>query len=297
MQSARLPDGRGAAQDPDTMDYIKLTVPVTDEPQADLLTALLTDYPFTGFETGTDTLAAYIPAGQLAACRAAVDALLARQQVEGRYESVAPQNWNAQWESGFTPVEIEGRLLIRAPFHAPAPAGTPEVLVLPRMAFGSGHHATTWLMARALLDLPLSGRSGLDMGSGTGVLSLVAVRCGAAHMDAVDIDEHADANCRDNIALNGFGDRITPIRGDAGSIAGRRYDFIVANIHRNILIADMAAYRAALRPGGDLLLSGFLPADVPAVRAAAEREGLAFAAEAEKEGWVMLRMKLKLPAV
>lgn len=276
------------------MDYVKLTIPVADEPQAEILTALLADYPFEGFETGTDTLDAYIPAAQLAACRAEIDALLARQGAAGRYETVAAQDWNAQWESGFTPVEIEGRLLVRAPFHAPAPAGTPEVLVQPRMAFGSGHHATTWLMARALLDLPLAGRSGLDMGSGTGVLSLVAVRCGAAHMEAVDIDAQADANCRDNVAMNGFGDRITPICGDVHSIAGRRYDFILANIHRNILIGDMAAYRAALRPGGDLLLSGFLPADAPAVRAAAEREGLAFAATAEKEGWVMVHMKLKI---
>ena len=162
---------------------------------------------------------------------------------------------------------------------------------MPRMAFGTGHHATTWLVSRALLDLDVAGRSGLDMGSGTGILSIVAVLCGAAHVDAVDIDDWADANCRENIAANGVADRITPLLGDVRRIAGRRYDFIVANINRNILLSDLPAYAAALSAGGDLLMSGFLEADVPALVAAAAAQGLGHVATASREGWCMIHVR------
>ena len=173
---------------------------------------------------------------RLSGCKTDVDALLARRGVEGRYAVIPTQNWNASWESDFPPVDVEGRLRIRAPFHDPAPAGEMEAVVLPRMSFGTGHHATTWLMSRAVLGLGVAGRTGLDMGSGTGVLAIVAAKCGAAHVDAVDIDDWADENCRENVAANGVADRVEPMLGDVGRIAGRRYDFILANINRNVLV-------------------------------------------------------------
>ena len=151
--------------------------------------------------------------------------------------------------------------------------------------------ATAWLVARARLDLELEGRMGLDIGSGTGVLAIIAAQRGAAHVDAVDIDDWADANCRENIAANGVQDRITPMLGDVSRIAGHAYDFIVANINRNILTADMAAYAAALRPGGDLLMSGFFEEDVAAIRAAAEGLGLRHAATAAREGWALVHVR------
>lgn len=129
------------------------------------------------------------------------------------------------------------------------------------------------------------------MGSGTGVLAIVAAKCGARHLDAVDIDDWADANCRENIAANGVADRIEPMLGDVRRIAGRRYDFILANINRNILTADMAAYAAALLPGGDLVMSGFLAADVEAIEAAAAREGLFPVARAERDGWFLVHVR------
>ena len=162
---------------------------------------------------------------------------------------------------------------------------------MPKMSFGTGHHATTWLVSRAVLDLGVAGRRGLDMGSGTGVLSIVAAKCGAEHVDAVDIDDWADANCRENIAANGVADRITPMLGDVRRIAGRHYGFILANINRNILLADMSAYAAALDAGGDLVMSGFLEPDVPAITACAEKLGLRPVATAVKEGWVTVRVR------
>ena len=169
------------------MNYISLNIAFSDDLQAEILTAELADYPFESFEADAGTLKAYIPQERLADCKGEVDALLARYGVQGRYIAIETQNWNAVWESNFPPVDVEGRLLIRAPFHEPAPAGVMEVVVMPKMSFGTGHHATTWLVSRAVLDLGVAGRRGLDMGSGTGVLSIVAAKCGAEHVDAVDI--------------------------------------------------------------------------------------------------------------
>ena len=238
------------------MDYISLQVEIRDEEQGEILTAELAEYPFESFETEGTTLKAYIPGERLASCKPDVDALLVRYGVSGRYIAIETQNWNAVWERNF-------------------PA----------------HHATTWLVSRAVLDLGVAGRTGLDMGSGTGVLSIVAVKCGAAHVDAVDIDDWADANCRENVAMNGVGERITPMLGDVRRIAGRRYDFILANINRNILLADMASYAAALTPGGDLVMSGFLEADVPAIVSAAAELGLSLVGTASRDGWMMVHVR------
>lgn len=273
------------------MNYVALNIALADESLAEILTAYLADYPFESFENEPGILKAYIPEQKLCDCKTEVDALLARHGVEGRYVAIETQNWNTLWESNFQPVVVEDRLRIRAPFHAPAPAGMMEIVMMPKMAFGTGHHATTWLMARAVLDLEVAGRKGLDMGSGTGVLAIAAVKCGAAHMDAVDIDDWADASCRENALLNGVAERITPILGDAASITGRRYDFILANINRNILMADMPAYAAALAPGGDLVMSGFLEADVEPLTECAARLGLKRTEMARRDGWMMVHVK------
>lgn len=273
------------------MDYTALYIAVTDERQAEILTAFLADHPFESFEQEEGMLKAYIPFDALPGCRNEIDALLERFGVQGRYVPIRTRNWNAPWESDFPPVEVEGRLLIRAPFHAPAPDGIMEVVVAPRMSFGTGHHATTWLMARAVLDLCVEGREGLDMGSGTGVLAIVAAKCGAAHVDAVDIDDWADASCRESIAVNGVEDRVQPLRGDVDRIAGRSYDFILANINRNVLTTQMPAYGAALREGGNLLMSGFLEQDVAAVVEAAAAQGMVLIATTSKAGWMLVHMR------
>ena len=123
------------------------------------------------------------------------------------------------------------------------------------------------------------------------MLAIVAAKCGAAHVDAVDIDDWADENCRENVAANGVSERITPMLGDVRRIAGRSYDFILANINRNILVADMAAYAAALTPGGDLVRSGFLEQDVPAITEAAATLGMTVAATADRDGWMLVHVK------
>ncbi len=267
------------------MDYVELNLPVEGE-MAEILTAELADYPFESFKQEGPILKAYIPQERLVDCKEQIDQLLADYAItDARYISIETQNWNALWESNFTPVDVDGRLYIRAPFHSPAPEGVMEVVIMPKMSFGTGHHATTCLVSSFLMDLDLQGREGLDMGSGTGVLAIVAVKCGAKQVDAVDIDAWADENCRENIATNGVEGQVCPMLGDVRRIAGRTYDFIAANINRNILTGNMEAYAAAMRPGADLIMSGFLEADIPIIRSAAEAAGLNFCSSRLRDGW------------
>lgn len=274
------------------MDYIELTIPVNNAEQAEILTAWLADYPFDSFTTERTQLKAYIPQQQLADCKEEVDALLTEQGITGaRYVSIEAQNWNALWESNFEPVDVDGRIYIRAPFHAKPTGDAMDIVIMPKMSFGTGHHATTHLMSATLADLDLTGLHGLDMGSGTGVLAIIAVLRGATHLDAVDIDEWADENCRENIATNGVADHITPILGDASAIEGRHYDFILANINRNILLADMPRYEATLATGGTLLMSGILECDIEAITARAEALGMQVVETRLRNGWAMVRVQ------
>ena len=160
---------------------------------------------------------------------------------------------------------------------------------MPKMSFGTGHHATTYLMAAEFMDVDFAGKSGLDMGSGTGVLSILAVKRGAVRVDAVDIDEWAYRNGTENIKANGMEGRIVPLQGDASLLAGKRYDFVLANINRNILLADMPVYAATLTPGGMLLVSGILEADISAIESRAAACGLDVDGVRRRNGWAAVR--------
>ncbi len=274
------------------MDYVELNIPLSGGDLGEIMTAELADFPFDSFTTEGEHLKAYIPQEQLADCKAEVDALLARYSIVGaRYISIETQNWNAQWESNFEPVEVGDEVYIRAPFHQPNPNFRTEVVIMPKMSFGTGHHATTHLMSAMIAQLGVEGKRGLDMGSGTGVLAIIAIKYGAVAMDAIDIDDWADENCRENIGVNGVAEAITPMLGDASLLKGRSYDFVVANINRNILLGDMSTYISTLSEGGDLLMSGFFCEDVAIVRAKAEELGMNYVGEHAMNGWALLHMR------
>ncbi|MFI3282301.1 MAG: 50S ribosomal protein L11 methyltransferase [Rikenellaceae bacterium] len=275
------------------MDYVELNIPISTVELGEILTAELAEFPFESFQTEGGYLKAYIPQEQLADCMGDVDVVVKGYGIEGfRYISIETQNWNAEWESNFKRVEVGGdKLLIRAPFHGVDPAFKMEVIIMPKMSFGTGHHATTHLMAEAIIDLGVEGMEGLDMGSGTGVLAIVAAKCGATAMDAIDIDEWAYENCGENITANGVADRITPMLGNCALIGERSYDFICANINRNILLADMPTYKNALRKGGVLLMSGFLESDIETLRARATELGMTPEGEKVRDGWVMMKIR------
>ncbi len=275
------------------MDYVELNIPLSGDEMGEILTAELADYPFESFAEERGQLKAYIPQDRLADCKEQVDELLESYSVVGaRYISIETQNWNAQWESNFEVVEVDREILIRAPFHSPNPDFRTEVVIMPKMSFGTGHHATTYLMSQKISQIDVKGKRGLDMGSGTGVLAIIAVKYGAEAIDAIDIDEWADENCRENIVQNGVESSITPLLGDASLIEGRRYDFVLANINRNILLADMHRYVATLTEGGTLLMSGFFVDDIEILRQKGESLGLSYCGFSERDGWAVMHLTL-----
>ncbi|MBQ9138763.1 MAG: 50S ribosomal protein L11 methyltransferase [Alistipes sp.] len=275
------------------MNYIELNISVPSAEIAEILTAELSELPFDSFVTERDTLKAYIPQDALVECKAEADDILAQYGVtDCRYVQIESQNWNALWESNFEPVDVDGRVLIRAPFHAPNPDAEFEIVIMPKMSFGTGHHATTKMMVQMILDAELRDKQGLDMGSGTGVLAIAACKRGAAAVDAVDIDDFAYENCCENIVTNGVAEQITPMLGDSRLLEGKHYDFILANINRNILITDMDNYLRCLNTGDTIFFSGFLDTDIPTMTAAATSRGLTLTAEKHIDGWAALAFTL-----
>ncbi len=272
------------------MDYIELNFSMPNGEDRDILLAELSEFAFEGFQEQEFRVIGYIPRLSLADCKESVDILLAKYGVtECRYIVIENQNWNALWESSITPINIADRIYFRAPFHEPK-EDTLNIIIMPKMSFGTGHHTTTRLVSRFILDMDVEGKQGLDMGSGTGVLSIIAALRGASHLDAVDIDEWAYENSKENLSFNNISeDIITPILGGAKSIEGRNYDFILANINRNILLNDMSLYVSTLKSGGDLVMSGFLESDVEILSAKISELGLEIVASRMEDGWVSLR--------
>ena len=274
------------------MNYVELDIPVTDEALAEILMAELAELPFESFTTERTMLKAFIVQDALADCKDEADRMLQQYGITGaRYVQIESQNWNALWESNFSKVRIGDRAVIRAPFHEPeTDEGIMEIVITPRMAFGTGHHSTTAMMVEALLDSGCQGLRVLDMGSGTGVLSIAALKCGAAYVDAVDIDDAACNSCLENLSAN-FS--ATPeskpkygiLSGDVRCVAGRHYDLIAANINRNILLRDMEAYGSMLGEGGRLFVSGFLEQDIAAIVEGARNAGFEPAGERIRDGW------------
>ncbi len=279
------------------MDYVELNIPIGSSEQGEILVAELADLPFESFdEERGRVLKCYIPQHSLADVKEEVDELLKSHNIlDARYISIETQNWNALWESAFERVEVGERLLIRAPFHEADSRFDHEIVIMPKMSFGTGHHATTHLMAEWVMLLGeeglIEGRRGLDVGSGTGVLSIAAALAGAEAVDAVDIDEWADENCRENIAVNSVEGVVTPILGDVTRVEGRSYAFILANINRNILVGDLPRYSALLEEGGVLLMSGFLEQDIDILRQRAEEIGLTYRDAHTRDGWVAMRVE------
>lgn len=259
------------------------------EPWRGIMVALLGELGYESFEENADGLVAYIRSDRFDA--GAVDALFPLHMpdvdIAVKHAEIAPRNWNAEWESSFSPIEIEGTVRIRAEFHESVPSFAHELIITPRMAFGTGHHATTRMMVRAMLGLDFRGKRACDLGCGTAVLAILAERLGAARVDAFDIDPGAVDNARDCVKRNGC-ERVHVDNGTVERLKGLRYAVILANIERNTLLRDLPALREALEPGGILLLSGFVVADVPRMRAALVEQGLQ-PAEALTEGeWALV---------
>lgn len=273
--------------------YVEISVACQTEDMADILTAYIADYSFESFDTEVANegvvLKAYILADGWTECREEVLSLVVEYGSLLSEKVIEDENWNAQWEAtGFERVEIEDVMVIRAPHHEPAAEGIIDIVVAPQMSFGSGHHQTTRLMCRLIHALHPQGKI-LDVGCGTGVLSLAALRCGAERADAIDIDIWSVESAKESAHLNNLTERIEVIHGTVEGISGRRYSLVVANINRNIILADIAQYVAALEQGGTLLLSGFLAGDVEDITEAATALGLTPMECLSEDEWRALR--------
>lgn len=198
-------------------------------------------------------------------------------------------NWNEEWEKHFDPIDVDGQCTIRAAFHEKT--NTPyDILIAPKMAFGTGHHETTYMMAKHLLKMDVPGKKTLDMGCGTGVLAILAELKGAQPIDAIDIDVWSYENTLENCGLNNC-KHITTYEGDASLLAGKEYDLIIANINRNILLQDIPIYASCLREKGILLLSGFYEADIPLISEQCNTHELYFVSNLERNNWVACKFE------
>ena len=237
----------------------------------EILTALLAEIGYDSFMETPNGLSAYI----LTASFDAVATQAAIEPVEGIFE-------NAEWEKSFTPITVAGKCRIRAPFHEPDATCPLDIIIEPKMAFGTGHHATTTLMIQQLFDIDLKDKTVLDMGCGTGVLAIAAKKLGAQSVTAIDIDHWSVENAQENAASNGT--QIAVIEGGVEAISGH-FDVILANINRNILLDQMPTSSAALNAGGVLCLSGFYSADLDVLKEKAQSVGLGFVSKIEQNDW------------
>jgi len=194
------------------------------------------------------------------------------------------KNWNESWERSYEPVIISGKCMVRAPFHEPALGIEYDLIIEPRMAFGTAHHETTVMMIELMLHESLSGMMVLDMGCGTGVLAILASKMGAAVVYAVDVDEWAINNTRDNLVKNNTPEIIV-IQGGTGMIPPFSFDLILANINRNVLMADIPVYCTSLAPDGKLMMSGFLTEDLEKIISRTEEYGKKIIKHQEKNHW------------
>lgn len=271
------------------MNYIEVKFQINPViPYRDVLTVYLADIDFESFVEEEDGLTAYIQKDAWDENRMAL--IIENWNVENcevnyHWKEIAQQNWNAQWESQFEPIEVSDDCRVCAPFHDKTNVPF-ELIIEPKMSFGTGHHATTHLMLSEMLTMDFTDKKVLDMGSGTGVLAILAEKKGASALDAIDIDEWAFENCNEN-ALRNNCPKIQSIQGGAEMI-NQQYDIILANINRNILTRDGSIYWEHLVAGGHLLLSGFYEQDVPILMNAFPSAILV--QQSVKEGWCMLHL-------
>lgn len=277
------------------MDYFELTVNLKPrEPWSDILIAELAELGFESFVETESGIKAYAPV-QIGDVSSILKETCIHDnseiQIDWKLEEIPHQNWNAAWEESFDPVLVDSRLAIIAPFHNAADFPNRELIVIqPQMSFGTGHHQTTYLMSQFLLDLHLLPERVLDMGTGTGVLAILAEKKGASDILAVDIEPWSVENTIENAERNGCS-RICGLLGDVDAINEKDFGVILANINKNVLKRHLPDYAKLCADNGLLYLSGFFTSDVPELEDAAKKEGFELVEVRNKETWASMKLK------
>ena len=208
-------------------------------------------------------------------------------KIDYTFEEIEQVNWNEEWEKNFEPIDVDGKCHVRAPFHEKTNAEF-DIVIEPKMSFGTGHHETTHMMIQHLLETDLVGKKTLDMGCGTAILAILAEMKGAQPIDAIDIDNWCYLNSIENAERNNC-KHISVYEGDASLLKGKKYDVIIANINRNILLNDMQQYVDCLNENGILFLSGFYTEDIPVISESCTTKGLTYMKQFERNNWVALK--------
>lgn len=255
----------------------------------DILVAELGSVGFESFTENEDGVVAFIQEADWNESLLNGIQILESDEVSFSYEveEIEQVNWNKEWENNFDPIVVENEVSIRAPFHS-NPNLKYDIVIEPKMSFGTGHHETTYLMIKHLMALDLRGKKVLDMGCGTGILAIFAELKGAEQIDAIDIDAWCYENSVENIERNHC-QNIKVYQGDASVLKGKAYDVIIANINRNILLNDIGIYAESLNANGELYLSGFYTEDIAQINEAAEKNGLVLSKKFERNNWVGLK--------
>ena len=259
------------------------------EPGAEILMAELGEMPFESFEETENGLSAYIQK-QLWTEDVLNDIqILGSDEFTITYtiEEIEQVNWNEEWEKNFEPIDVDNTCRVRAPFHEKTDVQY-DIVIEPKMSFGTGHHETTFMVIQHLLETDVQNKKTLDMGCGTAILAILAEMKGAQPIDAIDIDNWCYQNSIENAERNNC-KHITVYEGDAALLASKKYEVIIANINRNILLNDMQQYVDCLEPNGTLLLSGFYEEDIPFIDASCTEKGLTFIKKHQKNNWVALK--------
>lgn len=271
------------------MIYTQITFNLTpdSEENREILVAVLADLAFESFDETEEQVLGYVPGESFNFDEMYEIISTLPFSVQTENEMIPDKNWNEVWEKNyFKPLLIGNRCLVRAPFHTDYEPAEFELVIEPKMAFGTGNHETTTLVAEQILNMDLSGKTVLDMGCGTGILGMLASLKGAKSVTAIDIDSWSFESTVENARLNNILNLEAKL-GDAGLLGNESYEIIFANIHKNVIISDLPVYESVLQPGGQLYLSGFYTHDMPDVKAKAESLGLLETGFHEKNNWVV----------
>lgn len=266
-------------------EYIQILFQNISPEQSGLLIAELSNIGFDGFEEEGDSLKAFIHANGFD--EKSMNEISEKSNIPFIKSVIGETNWNAVWESNFQPVVVDDFVAVRADFHEPIKNVKHEIIITPKMSFGTGHHATTAMMMRQMQDLDFTDKKVFDFGTGTGILAILAEKLGAKEIIAVDNDEWSIVNARENISRNNCR-HIQLIKVDS-IVDDQSYDIILANINKNVLIDNLYALVNQLSPGGSLLLSGLLVEDEVDILAAGGKFSLILRGKSVQDNWICLK--------
>lgn len=274
------------------MNYIEIDISLSEKsPFTDIITAKLNEIEFESYQETEYGLQAYIQQKLFNEdlLNNAFSILKNKVDFSFKITEIKQQNWNLKWESSFQPVIINEKCIVRAGFHQPIDIEF-EIIITPKMSFGTGYHATTFLMMNSMFNLDLINKTILDIGSGTGVLSILSEKLGARNILGIDIDNWAFENAKENKKLNNC-NRISFEISDVSNIVNKRFDVILANINRNIILKEIDTYSALLNYGGHMLLSGFYTDDESLILSKIEKLNLNLQMKKQKDNWLLLHLQ------